>query len=157
MQVINHSLEKTILEADGRYLNTQELQPLEQYLRTYVSRMQAYQALRDESDKLVMQALRKLAQTHPDVVQKHGQRCKYDMSEVLRYIALAILRDDSIYFKEQMSDWLDTILLAHRRNTQCATAYHDLKDVIQATLPGSVNDIVRPYLEILINTLQSHA
>ncbi len=157
MQVINHSLEKTILEADGRYLNTQELQPLEQYLRTYVSRMQAYQALRDDSDKLVMQALRKFAQTHPDLVQKHGQRCKYDMSEVLRYIALSILRDDAIYFKEQMSDWLDTILLAHRRNIQCATAYHDLKDVIQATLSGPVNDVVRPYLEILINTLQSHA
>ncbi len=157
MQVINHSLEKTILEADGRYLNAQELQPLEQYLRTYNTRMQAYQVLRDESENLVMQSLRKLAQTHPDVVQKHGPRCKYDMSEVLRYIALSILRDDSVYFKEQMSDWLDTILLAHRRNTQCATAYHYLQEVVQATLPATASDVIRPYLEILINTLQSHA
>jgi hypothetical protein len=120
MHTLNHTLENNFLEADGRYLNMQELEPLERYCQSYNMRMEAYQLLRDRSERLVIMALQKLAQTYPELIQQHGPRCKYDMSEVLRYIAVAVLRDDEIFFKEQMMAWLDTILLAHKRNDHCS-------------------------------------
>lgn len=157
MHTLNHELEQNILEADGRYLNAQELYPLEQYIESYTTRLHTYQQLRDHSDKLVIQALRKMAQTYPELIQQHGQRCKYDMTEVLRYIALSILRDDEIFFKEQMTVWLDTILLAYKRNSHCVVAYRALQEAIAATLPSADTNLIRPFLEIVIQTLQSHA
>ncbi len=154
MQTLNHTLTQSILEADGRYLNTQELAPLERYCESFQARLEAYQHLRDRGDRLVLMALQKLAQTYPELIQQHGARCKYDMSEVLRYIALSVLRDDELFFKEQMMVWLDTILLAHKRNTHCGLAYRYLLEAIAANLPSPVSNLVRPYLEGVIQSLQ---
>jgi len=133
------------------------LEPLEQYLQSYKVRLETYQQLRDQSDKLVLQALRKLAQAYPEIIQQHGQRCKYDMTEVLRYIAVSILRDDEVFFKEQMMSWLDTILLAHRKTSQCTIAYRALQEAMTSTLSAASSTLVRPYLDIVLQSLQSHA
>jgi hypothetical protein len=157
MHALNHTLDNKIREADGRYLDAQGLRSFEQYVQTYAARLETYQSLRDKSSALIIQALRKLAQAYPELVQKHGQRCQYDMTEVVRYIALSILRDDEVFFKEQMMAWLDTILLAHKKNDQCTVAYRYLQDAIQASLPPSNSTLIRPYLDCVITTLQSHA
>lgn len=157
MHTLNQQLERKILEADGRYLDARGLEPLEHYLQSYTSRLDTYQQLRDQSDKLVLQSLKQLAQSHPDIIKQHGQRCKYDMSEVVRYIALSILRDDEVFFKEQMMSWLDTILLAHKRTAHCSTAYRYLQDAINAHLPASSGTLIRPYMDIVITALESHA
>jgi hypothetical protein len=154
MHTLNHTLENNFLEADGRYLNTQELAPLERYCQSYQMRIEAYQILHDRSERLVMASLQKLAQLYPDLIQQHGPRCKYDMSEVLRYIAVSVLRDDEIFFKEQMMAWLDTILLAHKRNEHCGQAYRYLQEAIAATLPAAAANLIQPYVETVIQSLQ---
>jgi hypothetical protein len=157
MRTLNRILEKKILEADGRYLDAQGLKPLEQYLQSYTTRLETYHHLRDYSQKLVLQALRKLAQVYPEVIQKHGQRCQYDMTEVLRYVALSVLRDDEIFFREQVMVWLDTILVAHKKNAQCMVAYRYLQETIDTTLPAPSSSLVCPYLDSVITSLRSHA
>jgi Phycobilisome protein len=158
MHTLNHSLEKKVIEADGCYLDdNQGLRPLEQYVQTYALRLETYQQLRDQSQTLVLQSLRRLAQAHPDLIQKHGQRCQYDMNEVLRYIAVSLLRDDEVFFKEQMMSWLDTILVAHKKTDQCTTAYRYLLDAVNNTLPAACSSLIRPYLDGVLLTLQSHA
>lgn len=156
MHAFNHTLENSLLEADGRYLDTQELHLLEHYIQSYTSRLQIYQQLRDTSDKLVIYSLRKLAQTYPEVIQQYGWRCKYDMTEVLRYVALSILRDDEVFFKEQVMAWLDTIILAHKKTAQCVMAYRYLQEAVVSVLPPASVSLVRPYLDLVIQSLQSH-
>lgn len=156
MKILNQTLERAIAEADGRYLDIQELMPLERYMQSYSARLETYQYLRENSDKLVLYALRKLAQEHPDLIQQHGARCKYDMTEVLRYIALSILKDDEIFFREQVMSWLDTVLVAHKRTNNCVTAYRALQAAIVAAFPASAVNLLRPYLEIVLESLQSH-
>lgn len=157
MYAINQTLEKSIIEADGRYLDTAELAPLEAYLQSYANRVNAYEHLREHSAKMVLQALQKMAQSNPEIIKTHGKRCQYDMSEVLRYTALSILRDDEVFFNEQMMSWLDTIILAYRRTHHCSTAYRYLQDIVNHTLPPAESDLIRPYLDSVISTLQSHA
>jgi len=157
MHTLNHTLEDLVLESDGRYLNLQGLSPLEQYIQSYHQRLETYHQLREQNGQLVLEALRKLAQTYPDLIKQHGPRCKYDMTEVLRYIALSVLRDDEIFFKEQMMSWLDTILVAYHRHNHCATAYHYLQDVLASRLPEASNTLIRPYLNVVIMSLESHA
>ncbi|MBD2463325.1 phycobilisome protein [Oscillatoria sp. FACHB-1407] len=157
MHTLNHTLTQKVLEADGSYLDAQGLKPLEQYVQTYATRLEAYQQIRDHAQNLVQQTLKKLGQAYPDLIQKHGSRCQYDMSEVLRYVALSILRDDEVFFKEQMMSWLDTILLAYKRNSHCIVAYRYLQEAVNATLPPASSSLVRPYLDSVTLTLQTHA
>lgn len=157
MHTLNRTLEKSFLEAEGRYLNSQEMYPLEQYVQSYATRLQAYQHLRDHAEKLVLHALRKMAQSNPELIQQHGPRCKYDMTEVTRYIALSVLKDDQTFFMEQMMSWLDTVLLAHKRTSDCVTAYRYLQEAIAADLPAQSVSLIRPYLEAVTQSLQSHA
>ena len=157
MHTLNHEFEQNVLDADGRYLNAQELQPLENYVQTYLTRLETYQQLREHGDQLVIQALRRLAQTYPEMVQQYGPRCKYDMGEVLRYVALSILRDDEVFFKEQMMVWLDTILLAYKRTAHCGVAYRYLQEAIATSLPPNDTNLIRPYLDSIVQMLNSHA
>ncbi|HEY9895543.1 MAG TPA: phycobilisome protein [Candidatus Sericytochromatia bacterium] len=156
MHTLNHKLEKSILEADGRYLGAQELSQLEHYARSYAVRLQTYQQLRDNNDKFILHALRKLAQSYPELIQQHGQRCKYDMTEVLRYVALSILRDDETFFREQIMSWLDTILLAHKRTAHCVLAYRYLQEAIATTLSNDALAMTRPYFDLITQSLEAH-
>lgn len=157
MYAINHTIEKNIIDADGSYLDAIGLAPLEHYLQSYQNRVSAYEHLHNASSKIVLQSLQKMAQAHPDIIKRHGKRCQYDMMETLRYIALSVLRDDEEFFREQMIAWLDTILLAYRRTNHCATAYRYMQEVINGALPASEADLVRPYLDNVVATLQGHA
>lgn len=156
MHALNYKLDKAILNADGRYLDSQEIYPVESYIQSYTTRLSAYQHLQEHSEKLVILALRKLAQVYPELIQQHGPRCKYDMTEVLRYVALSILRDDDLLFKEKMLGWLDTILLAHKRNTHCRQAYQNLREAIAANFVAAETALILPYLDLILHTLESH-
>lgn len=157
MHTLNHTLDRRVAEADGRYLNAQELKPLEQFIQSYATRLEAYEHIRDQSPKMVQMSLQKWGHAHPDLVAKHASRCQYDMAEVLRYVALSILRDDETFFMEQMMSWLDTILLAYRRTAHCAVAYRYLQEAANSILPNHTSTLMRPYLDSVITALQSHA
>ena len=72
-------------------------------------------------------------------------------------MSVAILRDDEVFFKEQMMSWLDTILLAHKKTAYCVVAYRNLQEAITTALPAPSSNLIRPYLEVVIQALQSHA
>jgi spermidine/putrescine-binding protein len=78
------------------------------------------------------------------------------MSEVVRYIALSVLRDDEIFFKEQVLSWLDTILLAHKKQNHCTLAYRYLQEAIDAHIPPDQKALIQPYFQCVITTLTSH-
>ncbi|MBD2100871.1 phycobilisome protein [Leptolyngbya sp. FACHB-261] len=156
MFTLNHKLREVIADADGRYLSTGELLPLEQYAQTFEHRSQAYESLRDHAEPLIAEALGRLGQAYPELIKQHGSRCQYDMGEVVRYIALSILRDDEVFFKEEMLAWLDTILVSMKRNEHCAKAYRFLQEAIGQRLPERSTAVIRPYLDVLIQTLESH-
>lgn len=156
MHTLNHDIDDRFIEADGAYLDARGLQTLERYAQTYATRLEAYNGLREKGAELIEQALEKLFLSHPDLMQKHQARCRYDMTEVLRYAALSILRDDEIFFREMMTSWLDTVLMAYKRHGACAEAYRLLQDGIDHAMP-SCSTVIRPYLDVVILALQSHA
>ncbi len=157
MHTINHTLEEQVLSAEGKYLEPQGMSDIERYAQTYATRLETYHNLREQSNALILQTLKRLGQNHPDLINKHGQRCQFDMACVLRCVALSILRDDEVFFIEEMMSWLDTILVAYKRHDHCAEAYQMLMHDMEAALPSSNIDLIRPYIDSAILTLQSHA
>ncbi|PSN15679.1 phycobilisome protein [filamentous cyanobacterium CCP5] len=156
MSVLNHTLEKQIIEAEGRYLNSKELKSLETYANGFAARLETYQALSEQSPEIVLSALKKFARVHPEIIQQSGKRCQYDMGEVLRYIALSILRDDEFLFLEKVMFWLDTVLRAHQKQAACTKAYQYLQEAVDETLSSTSSDLIRPYINSVLSSLQAY-
>lgn len=157
MHALNHNLEQSIIDADGRYLKPDELQPLENYVNSYASRLDTYQKISQHNDAIVLNALKRFARVHPEIIQKSGKRCQYDMGEVLRYIALSILLDDEFFFQEQLMFWLDTVLRAHRKQTACSKAYKYLQEAVEEILPSANADQVRPFIGTVLSALKPYS
>jgi hypothetical protein len=156
MYAINNELAQQCIEADGRYPDATEIRTFENYIETYQSRLQAYQEVQQHSDALVLGALKKFSRRYPEVIRKSGKRCHYDMTSTLRYAALSMLRDDVLFFEETLTIWLDTVLVAHQKQTKCSEAYVHLKEEITQHLSHDSVNLLAPYLDSVIQLLDSH-
>jgi mannitol-1-phosphate/altronate dehydrogenase len=154
---MNSTLEATLRQADGRYFNDAELQPLEGYVQTYALRLETYSLLGEQSEKLVLQTLRKLAQTDRHTIQEHGEKCKRDMSYVVRSIAIAILKDDEDAFNQQVVLWMQNIMTALHKESQSARAYRLLTEVVAENFPAANAKLVNDNLETFITALTAGA
>lgn len=157
MPALNHRLQQAIIDADGQYLPTEALQPLEGYFNSYQKRLNAYQEISQKSNELVLASLRKFARIHPEIIQHSAKRCQFDMTQVLRYMALAILLDDEFMFQEKMMFWLDTMLRAHHKQEACSKAYHHLQEVSQEMLTANTAELIRPLINVVFESLQSYS
>lgn len=154
-KIMNNLLEKNIRAADGRYLSDNELQPLQDYFTTFAARMETYCLLGVHAEKLILQALEKVAQTDRATLQQHHHLCKRDITCVLQSAALAILKDDEAGFTEQLIMWMQNIMTALKKEAQSARAYRALQEVITANLPATNALLVNHYLERFIDALMT--
>lgn len=157
MPGLNSTWDDLINESDGRYLTDTETQTMQRYLQTFAARLKTYEILRDKSDPLITQALKKFMLVHPDIMQKHSQRCVYDMKMTVCIMALAILRDDPRFFKENLIFWQANILTAYQRNHSCLKAYCCLQDVFKEQLPPPAYQLISPYLDVVLQALDTPA
>lgn len=153
MQAINSNLQELLESNEGRYLSGADLQPIERYLQSFGDRLKTYEILREKGDMLVRHALKKFMSHHPEIMQKHGQRCYYDMTQVVRYTALSILKDDPRFFNDALVLWQANILTAYQRQNSCGVAYRCLKETFAAHLPSGANQLIEPYLNMMIEAL----
>jgi len=153
MIALNSQLDDLIAQSEGRYLTAAELQPTKQYLQTVLERSKIYDLLKEKSDPLIRLALKKFMALHPEIMKKHGKRCYYDMSEVMRYIALSVLRDDEQFFKDAMALWETNILAAYQKQYPCLVCYRCLHEVLKEHLPTNVTKYMDPYIQIMLEAL----
>ena len=90
MLTMNRTLDAKAGDVDHVYLNDSELFSLERFANSFSVRIKTYNLLRDRADEITIKTLKLLAQQYPELVQKQLQRCKYDMSNVIRYTSLSV-------------------------------------------------------------------
>jgi hypothetical protein len=153
MEAINSKLAELIHDSEGRYLSGAELQPMKKYLHSFADRAKTYEILREKGDVLVRHALKKFMAMHPDIMQQHGKRCYYDMTQVVRYIGLSILKDDPQFFNDSLLLWQANILTAYQKQNSCGVAYRCLKEEVDDRLPSSASQLIDPYLNMMMEAL----
>ena len=153
MLTMNRTLDLRVGDVDHTYLNDTEIFNLERFANSFSVRTKTYNLLRDHTDEIVVKTLRLLAQQYPELLQKQLQRCKYDMSNVIRYISLSVLRDDEIFFKETLMDWLANIINSYQVAKECSIAYRLLQTVVEEVLPAESSALVKPYTDQAISAL----
>jgi hypothetical protein len=150
---MNRTLDEKIANVDRVYLTDIDLYNLERFANSFSLRVKTYNLLRDRTDEITIRTLKLLAQQYPELVQKQLQRCKYDMSNLIRYTSLSILRDDELFFREALMDWLANIINSYQVTQECSTAYRLFQSVIDEMLPVECAALVKPYSEMAISSL----
>jgi len=75
------------------------------------------------------------------------------MSNVIRYASLSLLRDDELFFREALMDWLVNIINSYQIAKECSTAYRLLQSVVDEMLPAECTALFKPYSEMAISAL----
>jgi hypothetical protein len=149
--VINRTLAERIVNVDRAYLSDEDILNIEELVNNFPLRVKTYSLLRDRGDELVLRSLHLLAEQYPEIVQKHSQKCKYDMTGTIRYISLALLRDDELFFRESLMGWYANIIHSYQIVSEISTAYRLLQVVAEKLLPADSFALVKPYIEIAIS------
>jgi hypothetical protein len=150
---MNRTLDEKIANVDRVYLTDIDLYNLERFANSFSLRVKTYNLLRDRTDEITIRTLKLQTQQYPELVQKQLQRCKYDMSNLIRYTSLSILRDDELFFREALMDWLANIINSYQVTQECSTAYRLFQSVIDEMLPVECAALVKPYSEMAISSL----
>ena len=145
-------LEKLKCETDGRYATDAELKVLEDFMRSYFVRVQAYQRLQVAEALIIQQVQTKIRESQPELFM-HGNtdissKWKRDTVRVLRYSAIAMLVDDPISLKDKLLFWFQTIMKAFGAEKSCAVTYSILQDVVRQHLTPTQASLFCPILEI---------
>jgi hypothetical protein len=150
-------LERLTREIDGRYASDAELTFAIDYVRSFNLRVQTYQKLQELETDLVQQTYTKMRAIDPNVFNQGGTdlsaKWKRDTLRVMRYVAVAVLMDDTETFRERLLLWFQTIMRAFGAQHSCNLTYQVLQEVVKQSLTAPQASLVCPLLELSRRTL----
>jgi Phycobilisome protein len=115
MQLMLTQLSRLVLDSDGRYASSEELQFIKDYLNTTEQRIQAYKTVRDSEAFLIEDLQDQVRQKGGNLykgVKDVSNFFKRDQKNVLRVSAASMLFDDLDFLREGLLLWHRTILKA---------------------------------------------
>lgn len=148
---MNTQLDTMFAEAEGRYLQGAEERALLDYADSVARRVEAMRAVEKAESKIVEETLTAVWSRHPDFEHKHAQardRGRRDITLVLRYATLAMVRNDETVLSERLLYWLATILAANNMAAVVDTCYRTLALRTEANLSPEHTALMAPYLRL---------
>lgn len=146
---MNTQLQSIFSDAEGRYLQNEEIRALAAYTSTLKERVETMQLLEKKEAAIVKETLDIVFEKHPDLTSRYfrtRENCTRDVTLVLRFCAMAMVRDDVDYLKEKLLYWLRTILQAFEFGAILDSTYRTLAIRVEAHLSASQARLMAPYL-----------
>ncbi|MBD2076033.1 hypothetical protein H6F86_19600 [Phormidium sp. FACHB-592] len=133
-------------EAEHRYLKSEELGLINQYVHSLPERIDVYRALRDRELEIMQQVADQLEAALPNETVENLERSLKNALLLLRYSAMGMLLNDEMFVQERLLNWLTKTISIY--NTQAIdTALFRLLNqrLTQALTPKQIN-LVGPYI-----------
>ncbi|WP_019501856.1 hypothetical protein [Pseudanabaena sp. PCC 6802] len=153
MRTITRLLEDKAKTIEKSYLTNGDLSQIEIYAGSFNTRLTTYKLLRDTAEEFLDKSMDKIAKEYPALYQRQAARCRYDMTETLRYMAISILRNDEDFFRDQLIDWLTNILNSYSVAADCSTVYQNLQKLIDKKFPSECATLAKPYTDMIVAML----
>lgn len=146
------SLERLTLSAENRYATPEELKFLRQYFSTVELRLSAYTKIRDAETKIIECLVTKMRQLQPHIfevnAQDQSQKCRRDLSIVLRSTSAAMLANNLESLKEHLLLWQKTLIKAFQEKQIAAMAYTQMPEIIEQFVTPEELALVKPLLQL---------
>jgi Phycobilisome protein len=112
-------------EAENRYLKTEELRSLGQYVVSLPERVSIYRILRDQELTLMQQVADQLHIQQPDTHPDHLERSIKHGILILRYCAMGMLLADEGFVQSRLLNWLSDADPSHSGDRYCYVCADD--------------------------------
>jgi len=103
---MDSQLETLFDEAESRYLKSEELQVLNQYVSSLPSRIDAYRTLRDRELEIMQWVADQLQVALPNERIENLERSIKNALLVLRYCAMGVLLNDEKFVQDKLQGWV---------------------------------------------------
>ena len=154
---MNHELDAMMTACEGRYPTRAEQAQLRDWASRLDARLAGIEEIKAREEAIVGQAVDETLRGYPDLekrVKNARHCCVRDVSLVLRYASLAMLRGDARWLEDALLTWMATVLRGIGFSPQfIADTYEGLLRAAARELSPSVMELLRPYLERCVQVL----
>jgi hypothetical protein len=110
---MNTELSQVINDAEDHYLQSQELNHLNQQIESLAQRLEVYELLRDFELEVFQEVADDLQSAFPRLDAQLLNRVLEDGLAILRYGAMAMLQGNPQYLQRQLLEWLPSRVQAY--------------------------------------------
>ncbi|MEM6369285.1 MAG: hypothetical protein AAF851_13360 [Myxococcota bacterium] len=154
---MNGQIENMLQSAEGRYLTSKETASLTQYSDGLPGRLKASAEVEQREGLIVDEVLESVLSRYSDISQryKEGERkAQRDLSLVLRYCVLAMVKDDRLFLRDNLLLWLKTILEGIGLSQEFVKdSYSSLLTTCEKQLSAEAFGLLEPYLKDCVEVL----
>jgi hypothetical protein len=130
---------------DKTYLDTNDLTVLSQYVSSLPERIAVYRILRDQ-ELAVMQPIADALQQRSQEPEAKVERSVRNGLMVLRYVAMAMLLDDSAFVEGRLQGWLPEMVKAHETQALDQQLFKLLDQQLAKLLTPAQLNLLKPSL-----------
>lgn len=145
-------LESVLERADGAYISPQDLLSLDRSIASWQKRRETYDLVQKQEKAIIEKILQRFQKKAPDFAKHFNEegidKCRRDMSLVLRYCATAMLLQDEELLKDRLLYWMQNIMRALRLQKINDPMYQLMQQVVEEQLPPENSNLMQPYLKI---------
>ncbi|MGK7913034.1 MAG: phycobilisome protein [Synechococcus sp.] len=134
--------------AEESYLQDSDLQTFEMLIDGLEERLNLYEKLRDNEEKLVQRLALNLQEDYPTEPPRRLQLALQNHVLVMRYCAMAMLIDDPDFLKYRLLEWLTDVVAAHDLQEIQNSLDRSMVKRLKKLLSGSERELIEPYLKL---------
>lgn len=134
-------------KAEQRYLEPQEVELYRRHAASLNRRLQTYESLRDQENKIFQQVADRLVAAFANEPQENLERCLKYWLLIVRYSATAMLLNDQSYLQNRLQDWVKVFLETYETHSIDAKLYDLLMNELTKELPPEHLRLVEPVLQ----------
>ncbi|MEM7770310.1 MAG: hypothetical protein AAGA75_13890 [Cyanobacteria bacterium P01_E01_bin.6] len=142
------TIESMFDNAENRYLELEELNILTTYVESLPERIDAYRCLRDQEVTIMQKVADQLETNFSTESQQTLERCLKNALLVMRYAAMAMLRNDAESLDRQLMGWLTETNAVYNTQTIDTVLYQLLNQQLGSILTQAQLTLFRPHLAI---------
>jgi len=140
-------LNELLVQAENRYLQTEELLGFKSYAETLAQRLKIYEFLRDREVVIFQPIADQISIIFPQEKQERLEQVLQQWILILRHSAMAMLLNDSEYLQRRVLDWLSGLVQAHDTQSIDTQVYQLLNTRLNELLSTKALVFIQPFLE----------
>ena len=143
-------------KSDGRYASDAELEFLKDYLEEIDKRIQTYDKIRNNEDKLIEQIGVKTKSKNPYLFDKYGKDlssiCERDRRHTMRFLATAMLFNETDKLRHKLL-WQSIIMRAFKDENPSNLTYQMMGEVMNEQFNDEEMKLIKPGVQLVQNML----
>jgi hypothetical protein len=141
---MNTEIKELIERAQDRYLETEELDVLEDYIQSLPERIDLYKLLRDRELDIMQSVADRTEGELPQAATEDLERGIKNLILVIRYCAMGVLLNDEDFIKVRLLKWLEQIVSQFDMRSLNETLYKSLNQVLKEELSAEQLSLLQP-------------